>query len=901
MSTSESPAELIFFAAMERDSPEQRARYVEEACAGDAALRARVERLLAAQPKVGSFLESPSVADLADLADLAAVEDVVDASAPGAAASERPGTAIGPYKLLQQIGEGGFGTVYMAEQEHPVRRRVALKIIKPGMDTKQVIARFEAERQALAMMEHAGIARVFDAGATANGRPYFVMELVRGEPITEFCDKNILSIPRRLELFAQVCHAVQHAHQKGLIHRDLKPSNVMVSMQDDRPVAKVIDFGIAKATQARLTEKTLFTEFKQLIGTPQYMSPEQAGGDLDIDTRSDVYSLGVLLYELLTGTTPFTAKELRSKAYAEIRRIICEVEPPRPSTRLSHNTDTLASVAAHRQTEPRKLSASVRGELDWIVMKCLEKDRGRRYESASGLAIDVQRHLHNEPVAAGPPSRLYRVRKFVRRNRAAVIGAALITLLLIGGITGTTIGLVEARKQRDQSQRQAEEARRQTAVAEAVSKFQSDMLSSADPSKALGDKVTVLQAVSAAEKELDAGKLKDQPVVEAKVRDTIGNTLRDLGRFDLAEPNLRKGLELRIRSLPPGSRPIAQSMENLALVLHWQRKFAESESMHREALRIFRALDPPDEENVATALNNLAWLMAAQGNYAEEEKLVREALAIYRKILPPDHAFIPLGLNNVAHALIMQGKLAEAKPVALEALSAVRKSLPAGHPNIGGALTAVAGVLGRQDRDAEAEPYSREALEIFRRSLPPDHPNVATAANSLGLTLRAQGKLAEAEPLLREAAEIRRKSLPDSDPDTANSLHNLALVLSEQGKHAEAEPVFADAIAAARRAAGDESLVLGYIRLGHGNALARAKRYADAERELLEAQRIYASAPAAPAQRRAEIVRALASLYDSWERSEPGEGHAAKAAEWKAKLPTTQPTTTATTRSLLPG
>ncbi|MCA9280352.1 MAG: protein kinase [Phycisphaeraceae bacterium] len=358
--------------------------------------------------------------------------------------SEGPGSRIGVYKLLQQIGEGGFGSVYMAEQEKPVKRRVALKIIKLGMDTKQVIARFEQERQALAILDHPNIAKVFDAGATETGRPYFAMELCTGEPIDEYCDRNKLSIAERLELFAQVCAAVQHAHTKGLIHRDLKPSNVLVSTQDGKPLAKVIDFGIAKATSSKLTERTLFTEHKQLIGTPEYMSPEQAEGSLDIDTRSDVYSLGVLLYALLTGTTPFNSRDLRSAAYAEIQRVIREVDPPKPSTRLTQSSETLADIANHRKIEPSRLSAMIRGELDWIVMRALEKDRTRRYESASDFAADIRRYLSGEAVEAAPPSTTYRVRTFIRRNKGIVAAGALVSAVLVLGTIGTSAGFISA-------------------------------------------------------------------------------------------------------------------------------------------------------------------------------------------------------------------------------------------------------------------------------------------------------------------------------------------------------------------------------------------------------------------------------------------------------------------------
>ena len=356
------------------------------------------------------------------------------------------GTLIGPYKLLQQIGEGGMGVVYMAEQAAPVRRKVALKIIKPGMDTREVIARFEAERQALALMDHPNIARVFDGGATDAGRPYFVMELVRGVPITEYCDQNNLPVHERLELFVTVCHAVQHAHQKGIIHRDIKPSNVLVTLHDGRPVPKVIDFGVAKAIGQQLTDKTLFTQFAQMVGTPLYMSPEQAElTGLDIDTRGDIYSLGVLLYELLTGTTPFEGGRMKKAAMDEIRRMIREEDPPSPSMRLSSTAgETQTAVAAHRRVDAKGLSKLVRGDLDWIVMKALEKDRTRRYETANGFAADVVRYLSDEPVEACPPSSVYRFRKFARRNRGTLATAAFVLMALIVGTFVSTWQAIRA-------------------------------------------------------------------------------------------------------------------------------------------------------------------------------------------------------------------------------------------------------------------------------------------------------------------------------------------------------------------------------------------------------------------------------------------------------------------------
>jgi serine/threonine protein kinase len=411
--------ESIFFAALEKPSATECAAFLDEACAGNDELRGRVEKMLAAQSDGGSFLEQPALALDGDWEPPIA---------------ERPGTVIRPYKLLEQIGEGGMGVVFLAEQEQPVKRRVALKVIKPGMDTRAIVARFEAERQVLAMMDHPNIAKVFDAGAADSGRPYFVMELIKGEPITEFCDRNQFSPQQRLELFAHVCHAVQHAHQKGIIHRDIKPTNVLVEMHDTTPVVKVIDFGVAKALGQELTDKTLFTGFTQLLGTPLYMSPEQAGqSSLDIDTRSDIYSLGVLLYELLTGATPFDKERFKKAAHDEILRIIREEEPPKPSTRLSESKGSLSSISTQRQTEPTKLTKLVRGELDWIVMKALEKDRNRRYETANGLSSDIERYLHDEPVQACPPSASYRFKKFARRNKVTlfVTSAAVASLMLL--------------------------------------------------------------------------------------------------------------------------------------------------------------------------------------------------------------------------------------------------------------------------------------------------------------------------------------------------------------------------------------------------------------------------------------------------------------------------------------
>ena len=448
-----SRANDVFLRAAEIVSPTERQLFLDQQCGDDVEFRAQVEALLAASANVGSFLSKPAVQALPTNWETVDYEPI----------AERPGTVIGPYKLMEQIGEGGMGLVFVAEQQHPVRRKVALKIIKPGMDTKQVIARFEAERQALALMDHQNIARVLDAGTTESGRPYFVMELVHGVPITQYCDANQLTPRQRLELFVPVCLAIQHAHQKGIIHRDIKPSNVLVTMYDDKPVPKVIDFGVAKAVEQRLTEKTVYTAFGTLVGTFEYMSPEQAEMNaFGVDTRSDVYSLGVLLYELLTGTWPLVRPRLRQAGFGEIVRIIKEEEPPRPSVRLS-TSGALAKVAAARKTDPAKLSRLVRGELDWVVMKCLEKQRTRRYDSAGGLARDVERYLQDEPIEARPPSASYRFQKFARRNKVVLVTVALVAAAACSWESwrapGRLSGQTAAEKTAQTQKREADEAK----------------------------------------------------------------------------------------------------------------------------------------------------------------------------------------------------------------------------------------------------------------------------------------------------------------------------------------------------------------------------------------------------------------------------------------------------------
>ncbi|MGA2744394.1 MAG: serine/threonine-protein kinase [Candidatus Sulfotelmatobacter sp.] len=793
-------------------TPGERGHFLDSACSSDDALRAEVESLLLADEGIRStFMQSPLLPD-----ELGADLDLL-----GATGTLEAGQIFAQrFQLVRRLGEGGMGQVWLAEQTSPVRRQVALKLIKAGMYDEAVVQRFQSERQSLAIMVHPAIAKVFDAGTTPQGQPYFVMEYVPGLPITEYCDQKKLKISDRLELFVQVCEGVQHAHQKAIIHRDLKPANILVVEVDGKPVPRIIDFGLAKATTPRAAGETVFTQLGQFMGTPGYMSPEQADpgfqyGVQDIDTRTDVYSLGVVLYVLLAGLQPFETKQRQKQPLDELLRKLREEEPPLPSTKVRSNRDTSAATAEARGTEPRQLTSLLRGDLDWITMKALEKDRAHRYSAPSDLATDIQRYLNHEPVGARPASAGYRLRKYVRRHRVTVAVAAGLVLLLAAFSVLQALQLRRITRERDRATR--------------ITDFMTGMFKVSDPSEARGNSVTAREVLDKASNDMGTGLAKD-PEVQAQMMQVMASTYLNLGLNARAHELAKRALDARLSLLGPDDPKTFESMTQLGRVLDHEGHEPEAEKMERQALADERRILGPDDPLTIETMSSLAWIVQTQGRFDEAEKLTREVIAIATRRLGPESTPVLGAMSSLGGDLWNQGRYAEAEQEYRQLLDVDRRVLGPDHPGTLNAMSNLALTIGTEGRLSEAEQIYREALATERRVLGPEHLTTVGTMSNLADLLSAEGRHAEAERLLRESLPIHLRTLGPEHPRTLLTQYELADELSEEGHVQEAEKLHRETLVAMVRVIGPEHPSTLVCQSSLARDLIRRGRYTEAER-----------------------------------------------------------------------
>lgn len=737
------------------------------------------------------------------------------------------------YELRERIGAGGMGEVWSAEQREGIRRPVAVKLIRAGMGTDQLLARFNAERQALALMDHPCIARVFDAGTSADDRPFFVMELIRGVPINEFCDRHRLDLTQRLELFLKVCDGVQHAHQRAIIHRDLKPSNILVTRQDDAPVPKVIDFGLAKALGHRLTDETVYTRHGEVVGTLEYMSPEQADprGE-DVDTRTDVYSLGMVLYVLLVGALPFDRNALRAGGLAGLQRLITSEDPPRPSTRVSQLGDASDRAAEHRRTTPDTLSGTLRGDLDWIVMKALEKSPDRRYPSVDALAADVRRYLSDLPVEARPPSTAYRIRKFVRRHTLEVVAAAAILVALMVGVVVATVGLVRARAAEREATRQAETATR-------VTEFLVDLFEVSDPTVALGETITARELLERGAERIDG--LADEPVIRGHLEGTLGRVYNNLGLYDEATEQLETAVAtLRGAEGAQARASLASALHNLGVAYDLQGRYGEAERVFREELELAEGGREPDELQLARALNSLGIVLWNQGRDADAEEVLQRALAVRRRVFGEGSDEVAKTLFNLGTIAHGQGELERAERHLARALAIERTIKPPDHPDLAASLNNLGSLYKDLGRVDDARRSTEEALAIWEKVLGEDHPDVGIAVHNLGNLEREAGDLDKALERYARARAIWSASLgPDHMYLGINDAQEAA-ARAARGEARAAEQLYERALATLERAVGPDHPSVAEVLVAYAELLDQTDRSVEADELRARAERIVA-------------------------------------------------------------
>jgi serine/threonine protein kinase/tetratricopeptide (TPR) repeat protein len=794
----------IFFDALEVPV-DQRDAFLDQRCGSDKKLRDEVSELLAAHEDSTNPIEG---------AGWALSENIFNVG-------PQVGDDIDGYQLIRLLGEGGMGLVYEAQQTEPIERFVALKLVKAGMDTRDVIRRFGTERQSLAVMNHPGIAQVFDAGVSQQGRPYFVMELVNGQPINRFCDQKRLTIEQRIDLFREVCRAIQHAHQKGVIHRDLKPSNVLVAMEDGEAHPKIIDFGIARALHRSQDEAEGLTHLNQVIGTPEYMSPEQARvNSVDIDTRTDIYSLGVMLYELLVGVTPYETEAFRRGDYYEIQRILREEEPPPPSARLQKLGENIMEVSARRKLDTKELQKKLSGDLDWIVLKALEKDRTKRYDTVAEFNADLERFIQKRPVSAHPPLARYRLKKFIARHKFAVVAASATIIAFLVAIVGITVGLVFANRERHR--------------AETVSKFLEDMLLASQPENARGQDTTYLQGVLAQASRRVDKELKDQPEAAASLHFTIALTYRSLGLYDEASKHMESSLNLRRKHLGENHELTVKTMSELSTMRWEEGDYKTAENLARRALDVQNRIYKPDEENRLYTLNTLGLVLKSTGRIEEAEKIYREVAETRRGKFGVEHLSTLTSISNLARLLEEEGRIDEAAKLMTEVVDVGRRLQGSDDPHTLVSIDILGVMKRKQGKLQEAEALHKEALAGCKRVLGDQHVDTLGVRRNLAMLLMEQGKLIEAESELRGSLDEIVKEYGEQTFYTLSISHALADCLLKQNKVKEAEALYERARKIGEAILPPEHALLALIRSKQGGVLVKLNEYGKAESLLLQ-------------------------------------------------------------------